>query len=132
MKSPATKRKVAAVLRGIDNAARELDDDGDLFEDHNNAGVLSKRSTWSNSTNPELVCHKKKTTCHKQLADELTPDPPWKCRQIAPLHTVRLTRPLLKMSSMSSNNPLETSLKLDSHADMTVLGAGALIIQSYD
>jgi hypothetical protein len=33
---------------------------------------------------------------------------------------------------MSSNNPLETSLELDSYADMTVLGAGALIIQSYD
>jgi hypothetical protein len=33
---------------------------------------------------------------------------------------------------MSSNNPLETSLELDSHADMTVLGAGTLIIQSYD
>jgi hypothetical protein len=36
------------------------------------------------------------------------------------------------MSSMSSNNPLETSLELDSHADTTILGAGALIIQSYD
>ncbi len=36
------------------------------------------------------------------------------------------------MSSMSSNNALETSLELDSHADLTVLGAGALIIQSYD
>jgi hypothetical protein len=36
------------------------------------------------------------------------------------------------MSNMSSNNALETSLELDSHADMTVLGAGALIIQSYD
>jgi hypothetical protein len=33
---------------------------------------------------------------------------------------------------MSSNNPLGTSLELDSHADTTVLGAGALIIQSYD
>jgi hypothetical protein len=48
------------------------------------------------------------------------------------LRTVRLTRPLLKMTSMSSNNALETSLELDSHADTTVLGAGALIIQSYD
>jgi hypothetical protein len=36
------------------------------------------------------------------------------------------------MSSMSSNNPLETSLELDSHADTTVLGGGALIIQSYN
>jgi hypothetical protein len=36
------------------------------------------------------------------------------------------------MSSMSSNNALEISLELDSHADTTVLGAGALIIQSYD
>jgi len=51
---------------------------------------------------------------------------------MAPLRTVRLTRPLLKMSSMSFNNPLEMSLELDSHADMTVLGAGALIIQSND
>jgi hypothetical protein len=33
---------------------------------------------------------------------------------------------------MSSKNPLETSLELDSHADTTVLGAGTLIIQSYD
>jgi hypothetical protein len=33
---------------------------------------------------------------------------------------------------MSSNNPLESSLELDSCADTTVLGAGALIIQSYD
>jgi hypothetical protein len=33
---------------------------------------------------------------------------------------------------MSSNNALETSLELDFHADTTVLGAGALIIQSYD
>jgi hypothetical protein len=33
---------------------------------------------------------------------------------------------------MSSNNALETSLELDSYADTTVLGAGALIIQSYD
>jgi hypothetical protein len=36
------------------------------------------------------------------------------------------------MSSMSSNNPLEMSLELDSHADTTVRGAGALIIKSYD
>jgi hypothetical protein len=33
---------------------------------------------------------------------------------------------------MSYNNALETSLELDSHADTTVLRAGALIIQSYD
>jgi hypothetical protein len=33
---------------------------------------------------------------------------------------------------MSSNNPLESSLELDSHANTTILGAGALIIQSYD
>jgi hypothetical protein len=36
------------------------------------------------------------------------------------------------MSSISSNNLLESSLELDSHANTTVLGAGALIIQSYD
>ncbi len=45
---------------------------------------------------------------------------------------MRLTRKLLKMSSMSSNNLLETSLELDFHADTTVLRAGALIIQSYN
>ncbi len=33
---------------------------------------------------------------------------------------------------MSSNNPLESILELDPHADTTVLGAGTLIIQSYD
>jgi hypothetical protein len=33
---------------------------------------------------------------------------------------------------MSSNNALETSLELDSHANTTVLGAGALTKQSYD
>ena len=49
-----------------------------------------------------------------------------------PIRTVHLTRPLLKMSSMSSNNPLEKCLELDSHADTAVLVAGALIIQSYD
>jgi hypothetical protein len=36
------------------------------------------------------------------------------------------------MPSMSSNNPLESSLELDSHADTTALGAGAVIIQSYN
>jgi hypothetical protein len=64
-KSPANKLKVAAVSRGNDNAARELDDDGDLFEDHNNVSVLSKRSTWLNLTNPALVCQEKKTTRRK-------------------------------------------------------------------
>ncbi len=64
-KSPATKRKVAAVLRGDDNATGELDDDGDLFEDHNNASILSKLSTWLNLTNPALVCQEKKTTRRK-------------------------------------------------------------------
>jgi hypothetical protein len=33
---------------------------------------------------------------------------------------------------MSSNNPLEKSLELDSHDDMAALGSSALIIQSYD
>jgi hypothetical protein len=61
-KSPATKRKVAAVSRGNNNATGELDDDGDLFEDHNDASILSKRSTRLNSTNPALVCQEKKTT----------------------------------------------------------------------
>jgi hypothetical protein len=66
------------------------------------------------------------------MTHDLTPYPTRESRWIAPLHTVRLTRPLLKMSSMSSNNLLETSLELDSHADTTVLGAGNQIIQSYD
>jgi hypothetical protein len=64
-KSPATKRKVAAVSRGDDNTAGELDDNGDLFEDHNNASILSKYSTWSNLTNPALVRQEEKTTCRK-------------------------------------------------------------------
>jgi hypothetical protein len=33
---------------------------------------------------------------------------------------------------MSSNISIETSLEIDSHADTTVLGAGALIMQNYD
>ena len=49
-----------------------------------------------------------------------------------PIAHCALDQTTLKMSSMSSNNALETSLELDSHADTTVLGAGALIIQSYD
>ncbi len=120
MKSPATKRKVSDVSYSNDNTARELDDNSDLFGDHNNRSILSKCSTWSNLTNPALVRQEKKTTLPKCLADhDLTPDPPQEFRRIALLHTVRLTRPLLKMSSMSSNNPLETSLELDSHADTT-------------
>ncbi len=64
-KSPAIKRKIAAVSCGNDNAARELDDNGTLFDDHNNASVLSRRFAWSNSTNPVLVLQEKKTTCYK-------------------------------------------------------------------
>jgi hypothetical protein len=64
-KSPATKGKVAAVLLGNDNAAGKLDDDGDLFEDHDDASVLSKCSTWLKPTNPVLVHQEKKTTCRK-------------------------------------------------------------------
>jgi hypothetical protein len=60
-KSPVTKHKVAAVLRGDDNAAGELDDNGDLFEDHNDVSVLSRCSTLSNLTNPALVQQEKKT-----------------------------------------------------------------------
>jgi hypothetical protein len=60
--SPATKRKVAAISCGNDNAARELDDDNELFKDDNDVSVLSRRSTWPNSTNPALVCQEKKTT----------------------------------------------------------------------
>jgi hypothetical protein len=64
-KSPAIKRKVAAVSRGDDNTARELDDGGDLFDDHDSASVSSRGSTRSNSTNPALVRQEKKTTRRK-------------------------------------------------------------------
>jgi hypothetical protein len=64
-KSPAPKRKVAAVLRSEDNTGGESDNDRDLFGDHNNKSVFSKRSTWLNLTNPVLVCQEKKTTCRK-------------------------------------------------------------------
>ncbi len=60
--SPATKRKVAAMSRGNDNAAGESDDDGELFKDDNDVSILSRRSTRSNLTNPALVCQGKKTT----------------------------------------------------------------------
>ena len=53
-------------------------------------------------------------------------------RRIAPLRTVRLTRPLVRMAQLASNSILETSLELDSHADTTVLGGDALIFQNYD
>jgi hypothetical protein len=64
-KSPAIKCKVAAVLHGNDNAARELDGNSDLFGYHNTKSVLFKSFTWSNLTNPALVCQEKKTTCRK-------------------------------------------------------------------
>ncbi len=41
-KSQATKRNVAAVSRGDDNAAGEPDDDGDLFSNHNDKNVSFK------------------------------------------------------------------------------------------
>ena len=63
--SPATKRKVAAMSRGDDNSAGELDDDGELFKDDNDVSVLSRCSTWLNSTNPALVHQEKKTTRRK-------------------------------------------------------------------
>jgi hypothetical protein len=63
--SPATKRKVAAMSRGDDDAAGESDDDGELFKDDNDMSISSRRSTWSNSTNPVLVRQEKKTTCRK-------------------------------------------------------------------
>jgi hypothetical protein len=40
--------------------AGESDDNGDLFEDHNNASVLSKRSTWPNLTNLRLSARRRK------------------------------------------------------------------------
>ncbi len=60
--SPATKRKVAAMSRGNDNANGELGDDSELFKDDNDVSVLSRHSTRSNSTNPALVRQEKKTT----------------------------------------------------------------------
>jgi hypothetical protein len=65
MTSPATKRKVAAMSCNNDNAARELNDNGELFKDNDDVSILSRRSTWSNSTNPALVCQEKKTTRRK-------------------------------------------------------------------
>ncbi len=53
------------VSRGDDSAARELDDNGDLFGNHDNESVFSKHSIWLNSINPALVHQEKKTTCHK-------------------------------------------------------------------
>jgi hypothetical protein len=64
-KSPAPKRKVAAVSRGDDYTAGESDDNGDLFGNHNNKSILSKHSTWSNLTSPALVCQEKKTMHRK-------------------------------------------------------------------
>ena len=63
--TPATKCKVAAMSRGNDNAAGESDDNGDLFDNHNNESVLSKHPTQSNPTNPALVCQEKKNTRRK-------------------------------------------------------------------
>jgi hypothetical protein len=64
-KSPAPKCKVAAVSRSEDNTGGESDNNRDLFGDHDNKSVLSKRSTWSNLTNPVLVHQEKKTTLCK-------------------------------------------------------------------
>jgi hypothetical protein len=61
-KSPATKHRVAAVSSGNDNATGELDEDSELFEDHKDVSVLSRCLTWSNLTNPAVVCQEKKTT----------------------------------------------------------------------
>jgi hypothetical protein len=58
-KSPAPKRKVAAVLCSDDSTAGESEDDGDLFGNHDNKSVLSKQSTWPNLTNPVLVRQEK-------------------------------------------------------------------------
>jgi hypothetical protein len=63
--TPATKCKVAAMSRGNDNAAKEFDDNGELFKNNNDVSVLSRRSTWSNLTNPALVRQEKKTICRK-------------------------------------------------------------------
>jgi hypothetical protein len=60
--SPVTKRKVAAMSRGNDNAVGESDDDGELFKDKDDVSISSRRSTWLNSTNPVVVRQEKKTT----------------------------------------------------------------------
>jgi hypothetical protein len=63
--TPATKRKVAAMSRGNDNATGELDDDGELFKDDDDVSILSRRSTQLNLPNPALVRQEKKTTHRK-------------------------------------------------------------------
>jgi hypothetical protein len=50
---------------GDDNTAKDSDNDGDLFGNHNNESILSKHSTWSKSTNPALVLQEKKTMRRK-------------------------------------------------------------------
>jgi hypothetical protein len=65
MASPVTKRKVAAMSCGNDNATGESDDDGELFKDDNDMSISSRCSTWLNSTNPALVCQEKKNTHRK-------------------------------------------------------------------
>ncbi len=61
-KSPAPKHKVAAVLCSEDNTGRESDNNRDHFGDNKDDSILSKRSTWSNLTNPALVHQEKETT----------------------------------------------------------------------
>jgi hypothetical protein len=63
--TPVTKRKVAAMSRGTNNAAGEVDDNGELFKDNNDMSVSSRRSTGSNLTNPALVRQEKKTALRK-------------------------------------------------------------------
>ncbi len=59
-KVPSSQAQVAAVLHGDGNTAKESDDHGDLFGNHDNKRILSKRSNWSNLTNPALVRQEKK------------------------------------------------------------------------
>jgi hypothetical protein len=62
---PTPKRKVAAVSGGEDNTGGESYDNRNLFGDKDDKSILSKRSTWTNSTNHALVLQEKKTICCK-------------------------------------------------------------------
>ena len=50
---------------------------------------------------------------------------------ISTLKTIRIGSRDMKMSTVTSNE-LETTLEMDSHADTSCLGGGALIIYDYD
>jgi hypothetical protein len=127
-KEKSPKRKVAAVRRGNGSAMDMSDDDKSLFGDDDES-VSSKKS---NAKNPALARQQGKKPKNRLPWADSDSCMTRESRQIAPLRTVRLTRPLVRMAKFASNSILETSLELDSHADTTVLGGDALIFQNYD